>query len=105
MTIMISRVKLGGMNPKKCVTSIIHMALLGLHIMTPAGAVVDNGSVRGNSVVGGDVERDKGVVVVGNVEADKSSGNTTLEHLPDPQAGFPIFYVPERSFMYLIGSS
>ncbi len=75
--------------------------------MTPAGAVVDNGgSVRSNSVVGGDVERHKGVVVVaGNVEADKSSGNTTIEHLPDPQAGFPIFYVPEHSFMYLTVSS
>ncbi len=75
--------------------------------MTPARAVVDNGgSVRGNSVVGSAVERHKGVVVVaGNVEADKSSGDTTLEHLPNPQAGFPTFYVPERSFMYLTVSS
>jgi hypothetical protein len=80
-----------GMNPKKSVTSIIHLALVGLHIVTLVGAVVDNGgSVRGNSVVGGDVERDNGVVA-GDAEADNSSGNTTLEHLPDPQAGFPTF--------------
>jgi hypothetical protein len=94
MTIMTSMVLLGGMNPKKCGTSVIRLALLGLHIMTPARAVVDNGgSVRSNSMVGGDVERHKGVdVVAGNVEADKSSGNNTLEHLPNPQAGLPVFY-------------
>jgi hypothetical protein len=104
---MISRVKLGGMNSKKCATSVIRLALLGLHIVTPARAVVDNGGlVISNSVVGSAVERHKGVVVLaGNVEADKSSGNTTLEHLPDPQAGFPLFYIPECSFMYLTVSS
>jgi hypothetical protein len=86
-------VLLGGMNPKKRATSVIRLALLGLHIMTPARAVVDNGgSVRSNSMVGSAVERDKGVVVAGNVEADKSSGNNTLEHLPNPQAGLPVFY-------------